>query len=54
MELAEALSLTMFPASVPRFVEAAAVWRELIRSGAVPASPGFRAWAEMPGQEGAG
>lgn len=54
LELAEALSLTMFPASVPNFVEAAAVWRDLIRTGEVPASTSFRAWAEMPGQEGAG
>ncbi len=51
-ELAEALSLTMFPGSVPYFVEAAKHWREMIRADEVPASPAFRAWAELPGQEG--
>jgi len=54
MELAEAISLTMFPGSVPYFVTAAQVWREMIREGALPASAPFRAWAEMPGQEGHG
>jgi alkylhydroperoxidase/carboxymuconolactone decarboxylase family protein YurZ len=52
MELAEALSLTMFPGSVPYFVEAARVWRELIVAGRVAASPGFDAWARMTGQGG--
>ena len=52
MELAEALSLTMFPGSVPYFVEAARVWRELIVAGRVAASPGFAAWARMTGQGG--
>ena len=51
-ELAESLSLTMFPGSVPRFVEAARVWRELILAGKVNASADFRAWAEMAGQGG--
>jgi alkylhydroperoxidase/carboxymuconolactone decarboxylase family protein YurZ len=50
--LAEALTLAMFPGSVPHFVEACAVWRELIRAGRVAASPPFRLWAEMPGQGG--
>ena len=54
VDLAEAISLTMFPASVPRFVEAAKVWRELIAAGAVPASEPFRAWAALSGQEGHG
>lgn len=53
-ELAEALSLTMFPGSVPYFVEAAKHWRAMIRAGEVPASPAFRAWADLPGQEGHG
>jgi alkylhydroperoxidase/carboxymuconolactone decarboxylase family protein YurZ len=52
LALAEALSLTMFPGSVPNFVEAAAVWRELILAGDVPASAGFRTWAEVSGQGG--
>jgi alkylhydroperoxidase/carboxymuconolactone decarboxylase family protein YurZ len=51
-ELAEALSLAMFPGSIPHFVEAARVWRELIATGAVPASPPFRAWAALSGQGG--
>jgi alkylhydroperoxidase/carboxymuconolactone decarboxylase family protein YurZ len=51
-ELAEGLSLTMFPGSVPNFVEAARVWRELIVAGKVSASADFRAWAAMAGQGG--
>lgn len=51
-ELAEALSLAMFPGSVPHFVEAARVWRELIVAQRVPASPRFRAWAALSGQGG--
>jgi alkylhydroperoxidase/carboxymuconolactone decarboxylase family protein YurZ len=51
-ELAEALSLCMFPGSVPNFVEAARVWRELVKSGEVDASPAFRAWAALSGQGG--
>ncbi len=51
-ELAESLSLTMFPGSVPHFVEAARVWRELIVAGKVSASADFRAWAAMAGQGG--
>jgi alkylhydroperoxidase/carboxymuconolactone decarboxylase family protein YurZ len=51
-DLAEALSLTMFPGSVPYFVEAAGVWRQLIVDGRVPASPRYRAWAAVAGQGG--
>jgi alkylhydroperoxidase/carboxymuconolactone decarboxylase family protein YurZ len=50
--LAEALSLMMFPGSVPHFVDAAGIWRELILAGEVSASPAFRAWAEVTGQGG--
>jgi hypothetical protein len=50
--LAEALSLMMFPGSVPHFVDAAGIWRELILAGEVDASPAFRAWAEVTGQGG--
>ena len=46
-KLAEALSLVMFPGSVPHFVEAARVWRDLARSGAIPASPALRLWASI-------
>jgi alkylhydroperoxidase/carboxymuconolactone decarboxylase family protein YurZ len=52
MELAEALSLVMFPGSVPRFVEAAGVWLALIRAGRVVPSPVFAAWARLEGQGG--
>jgi alkylhydroperoxidase/carboxymuconolactone decarboxylase family protein YurZ len=52
LELAEAISLVMFPGSVPRFVEAAGVWLKLIRAGRVAPSPAFAAWAAMPGQGG--
>jgi Uncharacterized homolog of gamma-carboxymuconolactone decarboxylase subunit len=51
-ELAEAISLAMFPGSVPHFVEAARVWRELIIEGKVSASPMFREWAALSGQGG--
>jgi alkylhydroperoxidase/carboxymuconolactone decarboxylase family protein YurZ len=52
IELAEALSLVMFPGSVPRFVEAAGVWLRLIREGHVAPSPPFAAWARLEGQGG--
>lgn len=47
IDLAEAIAITMFPGSVPYFVDACGVWRDLIKSGAVAASPAFRAWAEI-------
>ena len=52
LELAEGLSLVMFPGSVPNYVEAAGVWRELIASGAVNASDLFKSWAGLSGQGG--
>jgi alkylhydroperoxidase/carboxymuconolactone decarboxylase family protein YurZ len=51
-ELAEALSIMMFPGSVPYFVEAARVWLRLIREGEVAPSPAFAAWARLGGQGG--
>ncbi len=51
-DLAEALSIMMFPGSVPHYVEAAKVWMNLIREGEVSASPAFAAWARMDGQGG--
>ncbi len=51
-ELAEAISLMMFPGSVPYFVEAARVWLDLIRAGEVQPSPAFAAWAALDGQGG--
>ena len=50
--LAEALSLVMFPGSVPNFARTAGVWRELIIADKVDASDEFRAWAELTGQGG--
>ena len=50
--IAEALMLTMFPASVPRYVRAAEVWLQLIRAGRVAASSPYQAWAAMSGQGG--
>lgn len=52
IELAEALSLVMFPGSVPYFVETARVWMDLIREGRVTPSPTFAAWANLDGQGG--
>lgn len=51
-ELAEAFIIAMFPASVPRFVEACATWQRMIQRGDIAASPAYRAWAETPGQGG--
>jgi hypothetical protein len=51
-EIAEAISLAMFPGSVPRFVEACSAWRRLILEGALPASDRFRAWTRLTGQGG--
>ncbi len=52
VDLAEALSLTMFPGSVPYFVEAADIWRKLVLNGEVNASSAFVAWARLSGQGG--
>ena len=52
LELAEAISLAMFPGSVPNYVEAAGVWREVIADGEVEASDVFRSWARLSGQGG--
>ena len=49
-ELAEALSLTIWPRGVNPFVRAAECWLGLIRAGRVPASDAFRAWAAAPAQ----
>lgn len=53
-ELAEAISLTMFPGSVPHFVTAAGIWKDMIAAGDLPGSDAFRIWADMPGQGGRG
>lgn len=51
-DLAEALSIMMFPGSVPYFVEAARTWLELIRSAQVQPSDAFATWAALQGQGG--
>ena len=51
-DIAEAVTIPMFPGSVPRFVEACGVWRAMIADGALPASPRYRAWASLSGQGG--
>jgi len=51
-EIAEALTIAMFPGSIPHFVEACGVWQRLIAAGKVNASAPFREWATMPGQGG--
>jgi len=51
-EIAEALTLAMFPGSVPRFVEACRVWLGLIQDGTLPASERYQAWARLAGQGG--
>jgi alkylhydroperoxidase/carboxymuconolactone decarboxylase family protein YurZ len=50
--LAEALSLAMFPGSIPHYVRAADVWRQLILSKDVEASEPFQQWASLSGQGG--
>lgn len=51
-EIAEAISLAMFPGSVPRFVEACGLWQKLIQDGTLPASPRYLVWARLSGQGG--
>ena len=51
-EIAEAISLAMFPGSVPRFVRACAVWQRMIVDGVLSASPRYQTWARMTGQGG--
>jgi alkylhydroperoxidase/carboxymuconolactone decarboxylase family protein YurZ len=51
-EIAEALTLAMFPGSIPHFAKACGVWRGLIASGVIAASAPFREWADLPGQGG--
>jgi alkylhydroperoxidase/carboxymuconolactone decarboxylase family protein YurZ len=49
-QIAEAMSLAIWPRGVNPFVRATEVWLGLIRAGRVTPSPAFRAWAETPGQ----
>lgn len=50
--LAEALSLIIWPVGVNHFLDACALWHDLMASGAVTPSPVFRVWAETPRQGG--
>ncbi|CAH0244087.1 carboxymuconolactone decarboxylase family protein [Roseomonas sp. CECT 9278] len=49
-QIAEAMSLAIWPRGVNPFVRATEVWLRLMREGRVTPSPAFRAWAETPGQ----
>jgi alkylhydroperoxidase/carboxymuconolactone decarboxylase family protein YurZ len=51
-EIAEALTLAMFPGSIPRFVEACGVWQKMIAADEVAASAPYRIWANFEGQGG--
>lgn len=50
--MAEAMSIAMWPCGANAFHDAAGVWLDLVRSGRVPASPAFLAWASLPSQDG--
>jgi hypothetical protein len=52
VKMAEAMSLAMWPCGANCFHDAADVWLDLIRSGRVQASAPFKAWADIPGQDG--
>jgi hypothetical protein len=52
VKMAEAMSLAMWPCGANCFHDAADVWLELIRNGRVQASAPFKAWADIPGQDG--
>jgi hypothetical protein len=51
-KMAEAMSVALWPCGANCFHDAAGVWLELIRSGEVQASAPFKAWAELPNQDG--
>jgi hypothetical protein len=51
-KMAEAMSVALWPCGANCFHDAAGVWLNLVRSGRVQASPSFRAWAELPNQDG--
>lgn len=51
-KMAEAMSVAMWPCGANCFHDAAGVWLDLVRSGRVPASPAFQAWASLPSQDG--
>lgn len=49
-QMAEAMSLAIWPRGVNPFVRATEVWLGLMREGRVTPSEAFRAWAEVSGQ----
>ena len=51
-KLAEALSLIIWPVGVNHFLDACAVWHDLMATGAVAPSPLFKVWADTPRQGG--
>jgi len=51
-KLVEALSLIMWPSGVNHFLDACAIWHDLMASGTVKPSPLFQVWAETPRQGG--
>ncbi|WP_137125491.1 hypothetical protein [Roseomonas sp. HF4] len=50
VEIAEAMSLAIWPRGVNPFVRATETWLRLMRDGRVTPSAAFRAWAETPDQ----
>jgi surface antigen len=51
-KLAEALALIMWPAGVNKFLDACAIWHDLMNAGRVTPSERFRVWAQTPRQDG--
>lgn len=51
-QIAEALSLIIWPSGVNRFLEACEAWHDLMAHGEVTPSPRFHVWASTPGQGG--
>ncbi len=52
VKMAEAMSVALWPCGANCFHDAAGVWLDLIRSGQVQASEPFKAWADLPDQDG--
>ncbi len=50
--MAEAMSIAMWPCGANCFHDAAGVWLEMIQRGEVAASESFKAWAQLPSQDG--
>ncbi|MBL8701499.1 MAG: hypothetical protein JNK67_24180 [Alphaproteobacteria bacterium] len=52
IKIAEALSYIIWPVGVNHFLDACAVWHDLLATGAVTPSPRFKVWADTPRQGG--